>query len=51
MSMELTKSATAAWCDQYHFTMAGAWFPCSKHMEHKTSADGGFGIKHAGDRI
>lgn len=37
MSRELTKSGTAAWCDQYHFTMAGAWFSCGKHMEHKTS--------------
>lgn len=37
MSRELTKSGTAAWCDQYHFTMAGAWFSCGKHLEHKVS--------------
>ena len=37
MTRDIIKSGTAAWCDQYHFTMAGAWFDCGKHLEHKTS--------------
>ena len=37
MTRELTKSGTATWCDKYHFTMAGAWFNCGKHLEQKTS--------------